>query len=83
MLFRSEWLPGTEAQQAVWEAQYAEAHAKWEAHRAQVAESKRAEATAAGQSENPNSYSSPEANTAGLADDATLQALREKLDNAN
>jgi small subunit ribosomal protein S1 len=33
-----EWKPGSEDQRTEWEKQYAEAHARWEAHRAQHAE---------------------------------------------
>ena len=33
-----EWKAGSEDQRTEWEKQYAEAHARWEAHRAQLAE---------------------------------------------
>ena len=32
----NEWLPGFETQREAWERQYAEAHARWEAHKKQV-----------------------------------------------
>ncbi len=75
----NEWLPGHEEQKAAWELQYAQAHAKWEAHRAQVAESKKTEAAAASDSDNPTSYSGEVASEGTLADDAGLQALKESL----
>jgi len=79
----NEWLPGHEEQKAEWERQYAEAHAKWEAHKAQVGESKKADAAANADSENPTSYSGATETQGALADDESLQALRDKLaDNA-
>ncbi|ETJ42570.1 30S ribosomal protein S1, partial [human gut metagenome] len=33
----NEWLEGYDAQREAWEAEYAAAHARWEAHKAQVA----------------------------------------------
>ena len=44
-----EWLPGYDAQREEWERQYAEARARFEAHRRQVEES-RARAAAASSS---------------------------------
>jgi small subunit ribosomal protein S1 len=75
----NEWLPGHEVQKAIWENQYAEAHAKWEAHKAARAQAKKTETTAPEGDENPNSYSSDAPSEGSLADDAALQALREKL----
>jgi len=34
----NEWMPGFEAQREAWEKQYAEAHARWEAHKKQLEE---------------------------------------------
>ena len=78
-----EWLPGHETQQQAWEKEYAEAHARWELHRTQVAESRKADAEAGTDSEAaPASYSSDAPATEGegtLASDEALQALRDKL----
>jgi small subunit ribosomal protein S1 len=53
----NEWLEGFESQRETWEKQYAEAHSRWEAHRAQVESFAKADAEAAGGS-NETSYSS-------------------------
>ena len=81
-------LEGYEEQRAAWEQQYAEAHARWEAHKRQVEEAENSEVAAAA----PASYSSggssdgadtptasPAAPEGSLASDEALQALREKL----
>ncbi len=72
-----EWMEGYEAQREAWERQYAEAHARYEAHLKQVEEAKKADAEASGDS----SYSSDaQADDSGtLASDEALAALREKL----
>ena len=77
-----EWLPGYEAQREAWERQYAEAHARWEAHKKQVAEAQAADAAAAATAtaESPASYSSGDTGSGTLADDQALQALKEKLE---
>ncbi|HZE67384.1 MAG TPA: S1 RNA-binding domain-containing protein, partial [Sporichthyaceae bacterium] len=83
----NEWLPGFEAQQAVWEGQYAEARARYDAHRKQVAAAKVADAEAGvggeGDDAAPTSYSSEasaaESDGGTLASDEALAALREKL----
>ena len=77
----NSWLPGFETQQAEWEQKYAEAHAKWEAHKNSVAEQKKAdaEADAAAQVENPTTFSSDAPAETGLAADETLQALKNQL----
>ena len=71
-----------------WERQYAEAHARWETHRKQVAEQRKkdaeaiaAAAEAAGEAaaDAPTSYSSPSNDEGALATDEALQALRDKL----
>src|ERR687897_473214 len=75
---------GFDDQRAVWEDQYAKAHARWEAHVKQQEEAKQAEVEAG----EATSYSSggevaPDetgGDTGGsLASDEALQALREKL----
>ena len=70
----------------MWEAQYAKAHERWEAHRKQVAEAAKADAEAAtgdggGPVATASSYSSDpvEEATGTLASDEALAALREKL----
>jgi len=77
-----EWLPGYDTQREAWERQYAEAQARFEAHRKQIDEARKSDAAAAVDS--PNSYSSAaeepaEAATGTLASDEALAALREKL----
>jgi small subunit ribosomal protein S1 len=79
-----EWLPGHEAAKEAWEKQYADAQARWEAHKVQVVEAKKADADASADSAGggASSYSSdtPVDDTAGtLASDEALAALREKL----
>src|SRR5689334_24136160 len=75
-----EWLEGFDDQRKIWEDQYANAHARWEAHVKQQADAKQAEVEAG----EATSYSS-EAGDAdvveggSLASDEALQALREKL----
>ncbi|MFD6951249.1 30S ribosomal protein S1 [Nocardiopsis sp. TSRI0078] len=87
-----EWLEGFEAQRDEWERSYAEAQARFEAHRKQVEEARAAEADAAnapapeeeeeytggGQSANQSGGSEPSTSGA-LASDEALAALREKL----
>ena len=41
-----EWLPGYEEAKEAWEKQYADAQARWEAHKVQVVEAKKADAEA-------------------------------------
>ncbi|MEI8260549.1 MAG: 30S ribosomal protein S1 [Actinomycetes bacterium] len=76
-----EWKAGSEGQRAEWEKQYAEAHARWEAHRKQVDEARVADQAAAVESgEGVSSYSSESVEAEGsLASDEALQALRDKL----
>jgi small subunit ribosomal protein S1 len=86
-----EWLEGYDAQKAIWEGQYAEAHTRWEAHKRQIEESRKAELEAgqvsnyssddaAGDSPPPPTQSSaPSPADGSLASDEALQALREKL----
>jgi small subunit ribosomal protein S1 len=79
----NDWLPGYEKQREEWETQYAVAQSRYEAHQKQIAEAKRADAEAAGDSQ-ASSYSSDAGSDAGggggaLASDEALAALREKL----
>lgn len=76
-----EWKPGYEDQRLAWEQEYAEAHARWEAHRKQIDVAREADQAAALESgAEMSSYSSEvgEGETA-LAGDEALQALRDKL----
>ncbi|WP_433255854.1 30S ribosomal protein S1 [Streptosporangium sp. CA-135522] len=87
----SEWLEGFEKQRDEWERQYAEAQTRFEAHKKQVEEARKAEAEAgeaaptsysgetpaAGSSSSSSSSSAPAAGA--LASDEALAALREKL----
>lgn len=83
----NEWLDGYEKQREEWEGQYAEAHARFEQHQAQVVKSREADAQAAAEAgesapapSGGGSYSSEGADDSGaLASDEALAALREKL----
>jgi small subunit ribosomal protein S1 len=84
-----DWLEGFDQQRETWERQYAEARTRFDSHKKQVEEARKAEAEAAG----PQSYnsegeppsgggsSSGDAGSGGgaLASDEALAALREKL----
>ncbi|SDI09733.1 30S ribosomal protein S1 [Nonomuraea jiangxiensis] len=84
-----EWLEGFDRQREEWERQYAEAQQRFEAHRKQIEEARKAEAEAGEAA--PSSYSgetpapasggsSSSAPASGaLASDEALAALREKL----
>ncbi|WP_116245240.1 30S ribosomal protein S1 [Nocardiopsis sp. FIRDI 009] len=84
-----EWLEGYEAQRDEWERSYAEAQARFEAHRKQVEEARAAEADAASApaEEAEEEYTggqggttpSSESTSGALASDEALAALREKL----
>ncbi|CAM3985025.1 30S ribosomal protein S1 [Nocardiopsis rhodophaea] len=89
-----EWLEGYETQRDEWEQQYAQAQARFEAHRKQVEEAQAAEAEAAeapAEAEAAPSAPAPAAGGGGgggnaeapsggaLASDEALAALREKL----
>ena len=81
----NEWLEGYDSQREEGERQYAEAHARWEAHKSQI-ESAQGDAAEAG-ADTPSSYTSapstPNDDEGGtLASDEALQALREKLTGA-
>ena len=81
----NEWLEGFDAQREAWEAQYAEAQARFEAHKVQVAKAlepaaEAAAAAPAAAEPAPTSYSSEEPASAGtLASDEALAELRKKL----
>jgi small subunit ribosomal protein S1 len=74
----NEWLPGYEGQREAWEKQYAEARARYEAHRKQVEEARKADAEAGEEPAPAEQPEEPEA-TGTLASDEALAALREKL----
>ena len=84
-----EWLEGFDTQREAWEAEYAAAQTRWEAHKKQILAAEETDATledgprAAAPSS--NSFSSDDvAPSAGtLADDESLAALREKLSSSN
>ena len=75
-----EWREGYEAQREEWERQYAEAQARYEAHRKQIAEARAADAEAAAGG-NYSSGDTETSDTSGgtLASDEALAALRAKL----
>ncbi|MFI6497664.1 30S ribosomal protein S1 [Nonomuraea typhae] len=83
-----EWLEGFDRQREEWERQYAEAQTRFEAHKKQIEEARKAEAEAgeaapssySGETPAPASSSSSSAPASGaLASDEALAALREKL----
>ncbi|WP_214317502.1 30S ribosomal protein S1 [Nonomuraea sediminis] len=81
-----EWLEGFDKQREEWERQYAEAQTRFEAHKKQIEEARKAEAEAgeeapssySGETQAPSTSSSAPASGA-LASDEALAALREKL----
>ncbi len=81
----NEWMPGFETQREAWEKQYAEAHARWEAHKKQLEEAGAgdAEEAADGTKAPTASYSSDTEGEGTLATDEALAALREKLTGSN
>ncbi|MGN9839365.1 30S ribosomal protein S1 [Nonomuraea sp. H19] len=83
-----EWLEGFDKQREEWERQYAEAQQRFEAHRKQIEEARKAEAEAgeaapssySGETQPQQGSSSASAPAGGaLASDEALAALREKL----
>ncbi|TYB44738.1 30S ribosomal protein S1 [Actinomadura chibensis] len=83
-----EWLPGFDEQRETWERQYAEARSRFDAHRRQIEEARKAEAEAGaepasgGGGGGETSYSGggeSESGGGALATDEALAALREKL----
>src|SRR5690348_4666318 len=78
----AEWREGFESQREEWERQYAEAQARFEAHRKQIAEARAADAEAAagGNYTSGDTASADTASSGGtLAGDEALAALRAKL----
>ena len=79
---KGEWLEGYEAQREAWEAQYAEAQARFEAHKVQVAkalEEEQESGAPAAPAANASYSSAPSEASGTLASDEALAALREKL----
>jgi small subunit ribosomal protein S1 len=82
-----EWLDGFDKQREEWERQYAEAQTRFEAHRKQIEEARKAEAEAGeappstytGETQAPAGGSSSAPAAGALASDEALAALREKL----
>jgi small subunit ribosomal protein S1 len=79
-----DWLPGYENQREEWERQYAEAQARYEAHKKQVEDAQQADAAAAAEAgdslaENGSYTSEAPADGGALASDSQLEALRAKL----
>jgi small subunit ribosomal protein S1 len=75
-----EWLPGFETAREAWEKRYADAKARFDAHRKQVSDAQKADAEAAQESGDVSSYTSSTDDAGGtLASDEALAALRERL----
>ncbi|NDU77396.1 30S ribosomal protein S1 [Actinomadura sp. DSM 109109] len=80
-----EWLEGFDEQRETWERQYAEARSRFDAHRKQIEEARKAEAEAGAEPVSgggETSYSGggeSESGGGALATDEALAALREKL----
>ena len=76
-------MEGYEAQREAWEEEYAQAEARWKAHKEQVAKALEADTEAAATRPDPAenaSYSTESEDSTGtLASDEALAALREKL----
>jgi small subunit ribosomal protein S1 len=75
-----EWLEGFDKQREEWERQYAEAQARFEAHRSQIEKARQEEAAA--NEAAPSTYSgetTTQSTGGALASDEALAALREKL----
>jgi len=78
-----EWLEGFDEQRKVWEQQYADAQARWESHKAQVARMAAMVIVPVEHADEDQEAQAPvseEVEQAGtLADDEALAALRDKL----
>ncbi|RSN58097.1 MULTISPECIES: 30S ribosomal protein S1 [Actinomadura] len=82
-----EWLPGFDEQRETWERQYAEARSRFDAHRRQIEEARKAEAeadtapapTGGGGDTSYSGGGESESGGGALATDEALAALREKL----
>lgn len=86
-----EWLEGYDQQREEWERQYAEAHARHEAHQQQLAQSRAGEEAEAPSAPSAQQQQPARGGTSGggapdegaLASDEALAALREKLSGNN
>ena len=81
----NDWLPGYEKQREEWEKQYANAQTRFEQHKKQVEEARKADQAAALEAgDTPSTYSTeaPVEVEGALASDEALAALREKLTGA-
>lgn len=76
-----EWKPGYEDQRTAWEKEYAEAHARWEAHRKQIDEARTSDDTSGDSAADANYSSESSENQTTLASNEALEALRDKLTN--
>ncbi|WP_055482940.1 30S ribosomal protein S1 [Sphaerimonospora mesophila] len=77
-----EWLEGFDKQREEWERQYAEAQARFEAHKSQIEKARQEEAAAsqaASSSYGGETSSQSQSSGGALASDEALAALREKL----
>ncbi|MBE1535363.1 30S ribosomal protein S1 [Actinomadura algeriensis] len=82
-----EWLPGFDEQRETWERQYAEARSRFDSHRRQIEEARKAEAeaetapapTGGGGETSYSGGGESESGGGALATDEALAALREKL----
>jgi small subunit ribosomal protein S1 len=81
-----EWLEGYDTQREEWERQYAQARSRFEAHRRQVAEARKADSTDGEEADTGNggthTSGSPDRDSSSggaLASDEALAALRDKL----
>ena len=80
-----DWLEGFDQQRETWERQYAEARTRFDSHKKQVEEARKAEAEAAGpqsyntEGEQPSGGGGDAGGGGALASDEALAALREKL----
>ncbi|MFV2174198.1 30S ribosomal protein S1 [Actinomadura sp. LOL_016] len=83
-----EWLPGFDEQRETWERQYAEARSRFDSHRRQIEEARKAEAeadtapapsTGGGDETSYSGGGESESGGGALATDEALAALREKL----
>ncbi|MCW2604589.1 MAG: binding domain protein [Pseudonocardiales bacterium] len=75
-----EWMEGFDSAREAWEKRYADAKARFDAHRKQVTDAQKADAEAATEGGESTSYTSSTDDAGGtLASDEALAALRERL----
>jgi small subunit ribosomal protein S1 len=75
-----EWMEGFDSAREAWEKRYADAKARFDAHRKQVTDAQKADAEAATEGGESTSYTSSTDDSEGtLASDEALAALRERL----